>query len=301
MDLARDNGAGDALCSPTDVAYVDRVVRLASSSFYWGMRSLPPQRRQAIYAVYAFCREVDDIADEDGPLAAKRERLAAWRAEIDLLYDWAPTRPITRVLAGPISVYGLDRADFLAIIDGMEMDAGAPIRAPSRDDLMLYCDRVACAVGRLCVRIFGETGEAGRRTADALGRALQLTNILRDVHEDAERGRLYFPHELLSRHGVNGSEPAEIVDDPAFVDAWHELAAEAREAFAESEAALADCDATRVRPARIMMEAYRRTLDRLEAAATASGRVPRRPQPGSLRHFLDKAERLLIAVRHGWS
>jgi phytoene synthase len=168
-----------------DLSYVKARVEGAGTSFFWGMRILPPAKREACFAVYAFCREVDDIADGDAPQTEKRAELAAWRAEIERLYADAPTRPVTRVLLPAIADYGLEREAFLALIDGMEMDANGPIRAPSWEELLLYCSRVAGAVGRLCVRIFGVPGSDGRALAESLGRALQLTNILRDLAEDA--------------------------------------------------------------------------------------------------------------------
>ena len=171
-----------------DGLHVERLVASAGSSFFWAMRLLPPPRRRIVFAVYAFCREVDDIADGTRPTADKLRALDAWRDEIGRLYAGRPTRPTTRVLAGGIHRYGLDRRDFEAMIDGMASDAAGPMVAPTQAELDLYCDRVASAVGRLCVPVFGEPGAKGRAVADPLGRALQLTNILRDVDEDAASG-----------------------------------------------------------------------------------------------------------------
>ncbi|MFW6077442.1 MAG: squalene/phytoene synthase family protein, partial [Hyphomicrobiales bacterium] len=160
-------------------AEIARQVRAASTSFYWAMRLLARPRREAMFAVYAFCRAVDDIADSDQPVARKKALLAEWRGEIHAVFGARPRKPIARALSGPARRFRLERGDFMAVIEGMEMDVDGPIVAPSRADLDLYCDRVACAVGRLCVPIFGEPGETGIAVADHLGRALQLTNILR--------------------------------------------------------------------------------------------------------------------------
>ena len=174
----------------------DAAALMRGSSFYWGMRLLPKARREGMFAIYAFCRAVDDIADDLPTREQKIAGLAAWRADIAALYAGEmPHDPLARLLVKPIADFALRRADFEAVIDGMETDALNDIQAPSMAELDLYCDRVASAVGRLSVRAFGETSLAGDRTAYALGRALQLTNILRDVVEDADRGRLYLPRE----------------------------------------------------------------------------------------------------------
>jgi len=192
--------------SRSDYETVAALVREAGSSFYRGMRVLPKERRAAMYALYAFCRKVDDIADGPEPMEAKRAALDAWRARIDALYAGASDDAVTRVLAAAVPLYGLRREDFLAIVDGMQMDAEAPIVAPALKTLDLYCDRVAAAVGRLSVRIFGDASPAADRVANALGRALQLTNILRDLVEDAERGRL--PPRRSRRPGCRSSARA---------------------------------------------------------------------------------------------
>ncbi len=274
--------------SLTDVAHVTRVVRRAGTSFFWAMRLLPSERRRAIFAVYAFCREVDDVADSDLDAAAKRAGLAAWRDEVAALFDGRPARPTTRALAGPVQRFELDRADFEAVIDGMAMDAAGAIVAPSRAELTLYCDRVAAAVGRLCVRVFGEPTPAGRRVADELGQALQLTNILRDLDEDAALGRLYLPREVLERHGVPAVSPHRVLAHPGLEPACREVAGWAAAAFERARLAMVACDARAMRPARMMMEVYRLTLARLDARGW---QPPRRScGPG-------KAEKLWLAVR----
>src|SRR5439155_13202493 len=182
-------------------------VEAAGTSFYWAMRLLPGERRNGMYAIYAFCREVDDIADDFTPLAQKQAALAEWHAEIDALYAGNPRHLVARALHEPIERYGLRRQDFHAVIDGMEMDAAQDIRAPDLATLDLYCGRVAGAVGHLSVHVFGDATADAHAVADSLGRALQLTNILRDLDEDAQRGRLYLPRELLQRHGIASTDP----------------------------------------------------------------------------------------------
>jgi presqualene diphosphate synthase len=192
-------------------AAIRAKVAAAGTSFYWAMRLLPAARRDAMFAVYAFCREVDDIADSADAPATKRAGLAAWRREIDAIYHGKAQWPLGRVLAEAVAAYRLRREDFLAVIDGMEMDAAADIRAPKLAELDRYCDCVAGAVGRLSVRIFGTDSPAADTVAGALGRALQLTNILRDLVEDAERGRLYLPREILLAHGIAGADPQAVL------------------------------------------------------------------------------------------
>ena len=199
--------------APEDLRAVEAIVRAAGTSFYRGMRVLPPERRHAMYAIYAFCRIVDDIADEPGELAEKLPRLAAWRDRIAGLYHSKADGPVTRVLVAAVRRFDLRQQDFIAVIDGMQMDAETVIVAPDLATLDLYCDRVAAAVGRLSVRAFGDASPMADRVAHALGRALQLTNILRDLQEDAERGRLDLPREYLDAAGVP-LDPAAALASP---------------------------------------------------------------------------------------
>lgn len=271
--------------------YIESVVRRSGTSFYWAMRFLPPAKRQAMFAVYAFCREVDDIADEPGSIKDKRRALQEWRNEIDRLYAGEPTTPVSLALKEPVRCFALRREDFLAVIDGMEMDAAARIRIADLDELHLYCDRVACAVGRLSVRVFGVSEPLGDQLAAALGEALQLTNILRDLKEDAARDRLYLPTALLRENGIGHSDDAEIaLRNPAIIHVCEQVATIALRRFDEAASIAAKCDRRRVRPALMMMNVYRRTLDRLV------GRGWRRwAEPVSV----SRAEKLWVALRYG--
>jgi phytoene synthase len=274
------------------VVHVESLVQRAGTSFFWAMRLLPEEKRRAMYAIYAFCREVDDIADEPAALASKFERLRGWRREIDRLYGGRPERPVARALAAPIARYGLRREDFLAVIDGMEMDAAERVRVADMAGLALYCDRVACAVGRLSVRVFGIDSGNGDRLARALGEALQITNILRDLDEDADLDRLYLPADLLRRHGVAATDPKAALADAALPGACAELADLAARRFDEAAAVIAACDARAARPAVLMMEVYRRTFRRLRARGW---RPPRRPVA------LSGLEKLWVVVRNGFA
>jgi presqualene diphosphate synthase len=238
-------------------------VEAAGTSFYWAMRLLPEARRDAMFAIYAFCREVDDVADSAEPPAAKRRDLAQWRREIDAIFADRPATITGRALVEPARAFGLRREDFLAVIDGMEMDAVADIRAPRLAELDLYCDRVASAVGRLSVRAFGVATPAADRVAHALGRALQLTNILRDLVEDGARGRLYLPRDLLEKHGIKASDPAAVLGHRALPEVCEDLARIADGHFAEARAAMAECPRRPMRPAAVMGAVYRAVLARL--------------------------------------
>jgi phytoene synthase len=242
-----------------DIADVTAIVRQSATSFYHGMKILAPDRRDAMYGIYAFCRVVDDIADDTAPLAVKRLALEAWRQKIALIFTGEANDAIDRVLLGAVRAYGLQEADFIAIIDGMEMDAGEPIVAPPLTVLDLYCDRVAAAVGRLSVRVFGDASAKAQDVAYALGRALQLTNILRDVKEDATRGRLYLPHEYLAAEAVPMDAQAALAS-PGLPHVCAKLEKLARGYFREAEAAMELCDAAAMRPARLMAASYKPLL-----------------------------------------
>lgn len=246
-------------------AYTADVVKRSGSSFSLGMRVLPPEQRSAMYAIYAFCREVDDVADGTDTDAVKRAELHEWRVEIDRLYAGHPTRPTTRALVGAVRRFDLPREEFLTIIDGMEMDLGDGLRAPDSATLWVYCRRVAGAAGLLSLHAFGADEPAARTFAVALGEALQLTNILRDIGEDAERGRLYLPGDLLRRHGIDPDDGIQAaLAHPALDAACRDLAATARARFAEADRALLHCRRARLRPALLMMGVYEAILDALE-------------------------------------
>jgi presqualene diphosphate synthase len=265
-------------------------VEAAGTSFYWAMRLLPAERRNGMYAVYVFCREVDDIADDTTAPEHKKAALAAWHEEIDALYAGRPHQLVARALSDPVTRYQLRREDFHAVIDGMEMDAAEDICAPDLATLDLYCGRVAGAVGHLSVHIFGDASAAAHEVADALGRALQLTNILRDLDEDAQRGRLYLPREILDRHGIRDAEPLSVLRHPALPAACRDLAAIAEQHFAEAERAMAHCSRRAMRPAAVMGAFYHAML---EALLRSEWRDPAR------RVSLSKGQKLWLVLRHG--
>jgi phytoene synthase len=239
--------------------------RAAGSSFFWAMRLLPRQRRRAMNALYAFCREVGDIADGEASRSLKQTLLLNWRSEIAHLYAGRPRHTVTRSLNEAIHLYGLRCDDFLAIIDGMEMDARTDIRAPSFAELDRYCERVAVAVGRISVRIFGEASPAGERVAAELGRALQLTSILGDLAEDAGRHRLYLPRELLHAHRIFATTPSWVLAQPALADVCRDLAMLAEGHYVVAAEAITACPRRTMRPAAVMLGVFRALLHELLA------------------------------------
>src|SRR5215472_3192908 len=219
-------------------ASADHGTTASGSSFYAAMRILPREQREAMFQIYSFCRQVDDIADSHGP---REERLAAlqkWRDDIDALYRGQPPARLSDYVAS-VKRFDLQRADFLAIVDGMEMDVPQDIRAPDLATLDLYCDRVASAVGRLSVRVFGLPQEDGILLAHHLGRALQLTNILRDIDEDAALGRLYLPREGLLLAGITSDDPVKVATDRALPKVCAGIVARARTHFEKANEIMA--------------------------------------------------------------
>jgi phytoene synthase len=270
--------------------HAEETVKRSGTSFGAGMSILPKKRREAMHAIYAFCREVDDIADDDGlSRAERRARLAEWRHEIDRLFDGGPQTPTGLALLEPVRAFDIPKQEFLLMIEGMEMDADGPIVAPSMETLLAYTRRVAGAVGMMSMPVFGAPkGEASDRFALSLGDALQLTNILRDIAEDARIGRLYLPAELLAKHGAP-KDAAAIAGAAGLVEVARDLGAVARGKFDDARAALAGLDWRTVRPALLMMGVYEAYLRKLEQRGWEKIGEPLR---------IPAAEKLLISARY---
>jgi phytoene synthase len=260
----------------------------SGSSFYAAMRILPRAQREAMFHIYSFCRKVDDIADSDGPRPERLEALAQWRRDIDALYAGHPP-PRVAPYQSAVKQFGLKREDFIAIIDGMEMDVPAEIRAPDEATLDLYCDRVASAVGRLSVRVFGLPEEDGIALSHNLGRALQLTNILRDIDEDAGIGRLYLPRELLDAAGIASSDPNVVAADPNVPKVCAPIVERVKVYFAKADEIMARYPRGVVRAPRIMSKYYQEILKRLLARGFAPPRQPVK---------LSKAAKMSILLRY---
>ena len=260
----------------------------SGSSFYAAMRILPRAQREAMFQIYSFCRHVDDIADSDGPRPERLAALQQWRDDIDALYQGRPPARL-QDYSESIRRFGLRREDFLAIVDGMEMDVPQDIRAPDLATLDLYCDRVASAVGRLSVRVFGLPEADGILLAHHLGRALQLTNILRDIDEDAALGRLYLPRESLLHAGITGDDPDKVAADRALPRVCAPLADRARQHFEKADEVMDRNSRRLVRAPRIMSRYYHAILELLVQRGFAVPRTPVR---------VSKFTRLAIILRY---
>src|SRR6202140_2334864 len=262
----------------------------SGSSFYAAMRILPRDQREAMFQIYSFCRQVDDIADSDGPRPERLAALQQWRDDIDALYQDRPPARLRDYVAS-VRRFELRREDFLAIVDGMEMDVPQDMRAPDLATLDLYGDRVPSAVGRLSVRVFGLTEGDGILLAHHLGRALQLTNILRDIDEDAAIGRLYLPLEGLLHAGITSADPLKVISDPALPKVCAALVARAWTHFEKADEVMRRHRRSVVRAPRIMSKYYRAILELLVARGFALPRTPVR---------LSKTARIAIVLRYAF-
>jgi squalene synthase HpnD len=283
-----DNRGGGAAANAAIDAQAK--ARLTGSSFYAGMRLLPKAEREAMFAIYAFCRAVDDIADDgQGNRDARRAELDAWRRDIEGIYAGTPPARAA-FLTDAVRRYSLRKEDFLEVIDGMEMDVAEDIRAPDLKTFDLYCDRVASAVGRLSVKVFGMEEGPGFELAHHLGRALQCTNVLRDLDEDAAVGRLYVPREFLFEAGIASRDPNAVIADPAIDRAARALARLAHEHYRDAENIMRARPRGTLRAARLMGAVYSRMLAKMEAAGWA---------PPRQRVRIGVARLLFIVLRHG--
>ncbi len=265
--------------------------KASRSSFYLAMRLMPRRERDAMFAIYAFCRRVDDIADDGlGTRPERHEKLEAWRYDLDALYG-GQTPARVSFLAPAVAQFGLRKEDFFTILDGMDMDVTEDIVAPGLPTLDLYCERVASAVGRLSIKVFGMDEEPGFELAHHLGRALQLTNILRDVDEDADIGRLYLPREHLFAAGFKSLDPKMVVSDRRVDGACRAVAALAHDHYDKAAAILAKKPKGRIATPRLMGAVYGEILRATEAAGFA---------PPRQRVSLSRGKMLSLLLRAGF-
>ncbi len=242
------------------------LTRKSRSNFYYAFLTLPRPRRDALYAVYAFCRTVDDVADLGSDPAAQRAGLARWRADVARCFERGatPEHPIARQLQQAVATYPIPRAALEAIIDGCEMDLDR-VRYETAEELEPYCYRVASAVGLCCIEIFGYTDPRARDYAINLGKALQLTNIMRDVGVDARAGRVYLPQRDLKDFGVSEDDLLEGRSGEPFVRLMSHQAARARRFYDAARAAFPVADARSLVAAEIMGRIYYALLEEIEA------------------------------------
>jgi phytoene synthase len=265
--------------------------KASGSSFYIAMRLMPAEERDAMFAIYAFCRKVDDIADDGvGTRAERHEKLEQWRDDLHAMYA-GTVAPQVRFLAPAVTQYGLRLDDFLAVLDGMDMDVAEDIVAPDLATLDLYCDRVASAVGRLSIKVFGMEEGSGFQLAHHLGRALQLTNILRDIDEDVAIGRLYLPREYLEEMNCCRSlDPMAVVNRPEIDAVCRKVAKLAHHHYDEAGRILATRPKGRIKTPRLMGAVYSEILSASEAQGFAP---PRR------RVSLPKSRLVSLVLRQG--
>jgi phytoene synthase len=244
-------------------AYCEEKAAQSGSSFYYSFRFLPPERRRAITALYAFCREVDDVVDGVADPGVARLKLAWWRNEVAAVFGGAPRHPVGLALVPTVAAFTLREEHFQAVIDGMTMDLE---QNRYLDFAMLerYCHRVAGVVGLMSAEIFGYRDPATREYARDLGIAFQLTNIIRDVGEDARRGRIYLPQDELERYGVTAADLFQRRATPAFAALMAHQLARARAFYAQALAALPTVDRRAQRPGLIMAAIYLALLNAIE-------------------------------------
>ena len=246
----------------TPEQYCQERAAQSGSSFYYSFLFLPAERRRAITALYAFCREVDDAVDEPTDPNVARAKLAWWRTEVAQLYAGTPQHPVTRALVPAIGPYDIRQADLAEIMDGMEMDLNNS-RYSDFAGLRLYCHRVAGVVGMLAARIFGYRNARTLEYAEKLGLAFQLTNIVRDVGEDARKNRIYLPMEELERFDVPAADILNRRQSGNFVRLMEFQARRVEQCYADAFATLPAEDRKAQRPGLMMAAIYRALLDEI--------------------------------------
>lgn len=243
--------------------YCEQKAAAAGSSFYYAFRFLPPEQRDAVIALYAFCREVDDVVDECSDPGVARLKLDWWRQEIERVFAGNAQHPVGQALQPQVAAHGLAEEYFREIIDGMEMDLTRNRYASFRE-LALYCYRAAGVVGILAAQIFGYRHRDTTRYAIDMGTALQLTNIIRDVHEDAQRGRIYIPQDELRQFGVDHERLLQLRPSGDFQGLMRFQAERAREHYDKALQELPAADRYAQRSGLAMGAIYMATLDEIE-------------------------------------
>jgi len=247
--------------------YCQQRAMASGSSFYYSFLFLPPDRRRAITALYAFCREVDDVVDECHDLGVARTKLAWWRQEVGNVYHGQPQHPVARALAEVVVPYHLEEARLQEVIDGMAMDLDYNAY-PDFDALKVYCHRVAGVVGMLSAEIFGYEDPRTLEYAASLGLAFQLTNIIRDVGEDARRNRIYLPLHELAEFGVTSEDIAQGRESENFRKLMDFQIARAQRCYDEAFSKLPAVDRKPQRPGIVMAAIYRTLLEEIRAGGS---------------------------------
>ncbi len=245
---------------------IKQIVKKSGTSFFWSMRFLPAAQRNAMYTIYAFCRHIDDIVDGDDSMSEKIDLLQAWREEMDNIFDKKiPTTEIGRKIYKNCMRFKLPKEEFLHLIDSIGMDVPNPVQAPDLNKFYRYCRGVAGVPGSLTLRILGcKDEQVINDLATSLGNALQITNILRDVKEDALNNRLYIPREYLEKAQITVTDPMSVVVDKNLVVAREELARQAKDNYAKADKLIPQLDKKISRHVRMIENIYRRYFDMME-------------------------------------
>lgn len=269
---------------------IKQIVKKSGTSFFWSMRLLPLAKRNAMYTIYAFCRHIDDIVDGDAPLKEKVELINAWREELDNIYDKKiPTTEIGRRIYKNCMRFKLPKEEFIRLIDSIAMDIPHPVQAPSLQNFYKYCRGVAGVPGSLSLRVFGcQDEKVIEELSTSLGNALQITNILRDVKEDAQSNRLYIPEEFLAKAQISSRDPLTVVVDKNLSVAREELARLARDNYDKADKLINQLDKTAARHVKMIENIYRKYFEIMEQR----GWEVISPKPA-----LGKIKKLSIAIK----
>ena len=245
---------------------IDYIVKKSGSSFFWSMRLLPKAKREAMYTLYAFCKHIDNIADSQLSLKEKKDLLAAWRKEIDNIYEKkVPSTDIGRHIYKNCMRFSLPKEEFIKLLDSVSMDVPNPLQAPKLEDFLKYCRGIAGVPGNLSLRIFGCKDEKLiEELSTSLGNALQITNILRDVKDDARSDRLYIPREYLQKASITSKNPNEVIVNKNLATAREELAKLAEEDYAKASQIIPFLDKQSARPIRAITAIYKKYFDLMQ-------------------------------------
>ena len=245
---------------------IKEIVKKSGTSFFWSMRMLPKAKREAMYTIYAFCRHIDDIVDGDSDVKEKQELINAWREELDNIYEKkVPATEIGRRIYKNCMRFKLPKEEFTKLIDSISMDIPSPVQAPSLSQFFDYCRGVAGVPGNLSLRIFGCKDENMiNDLATTLGNALQITNVLRDVKEDAMSNRLYIPKDFLEKANIASSDPRSVVVDKNLSVAREELAKLAEADFRKADYLIQKLDRQTARPVKMIAAIYRKYFDMMQ-------------------------------------
>lgn len=271
-----------------DQKKINQIVRASGTSFYWGMKLLSRDRKRAMFAIYAFCRTVDDIADNDQKKKIKLSQLKDWKYKINKLYKNLPSDSITRELLRSKNKFGLKKEDFLSIVEGMQMDIVEEIIYPSKKKIELYCNRVAGAVGCLSMNIFGIKSDLGRSYAKILGKAFQFTNILRDLKEDSLRNRCYIPLDIIKKFKKEKKSPKELIQSSDFELVNKEMIKITQKYYNDAEKISTRFEQKDLRAAILMKEFYYNIFKKL----TANNKNLKK------KIKLSKIEKLIIIIKY---